>query len=1102
MKVNTLLAKLLYFVAIFSVASNSVAQMKAEHIDRNGEGGLPLKPTRIVEFTTTEGTHMSVDVSPDGKTIVFDLLGDLYLLPIGGGKASPLRRGIEFDTSPRFSPDGEHIAFTSDRSGSSNIWTINADGSGLRQITWETKGRLISPVWSPDGKAVIVFRPWVDRDGFDKPALWKYDVDSGSGSLIPIAGAVRGGAAYDARGQSIFYVGQGDTKSVRSIKMFDIASGQTLSFSIPVGEGGYVTRPLVSPDGKLLAFAAIKHSQTAYPMLSDRSEFLVRSIRENRLEETDLPLGVPNAPVTNSSGIERSHTDRVPGYAFTPDSRSIVFAADGKIQRVDLATKEVTQIPFTADVKAELAALVFHKVPLPDSPLLVKGIHDANESADGKHIVFSALGRIWTMRLTRGAKPKRLTKTPIDDPMVLEYEPSFSPDGKWVAYVHWSHEGRGTIVKVLMGGGHVITLTRDVVPQAYTSLRWAGDGKRLVFFATPVSEFLKGPGTQFGRPRLATNVGWVAADGGPARILPTPPFEADLDWISNRSLTVSSDGREVTWLRRERSGSKLQTAPLDATDISQVRTDAIVDQFAQTVFPSPDRRWGVSLAVAFSGNGFTIHPLPLGQAGAIARIDHDIDDGKGFRVPFSNAFDVRWSPDGKWLTWAWAGRYYRLPWDEAIAKQGKVWPQVTVIDLRVPRSWPTGVILLRGARVITMDPRGVRPVSGPDGTVYETNPMIIEQGDILISGRRIVAVGSSGSLRAPKTARIVNVTGKTIIPGMMHMHGHQRDPTVIPTLFPYSGTDLSFGVTTVRGVGAHDRRQNAREELVESGQVIGARYFGATFTEYPRRNRFINASPEEQIQAAKDMDRSLIKEYSSSDRRWAQKLTMEANRAGLNVAGHNEYSAIFDGNTTMEHGWHVPVSRGARADWRQLAALSGTTLSIHIGLRVNPPELVGDRQRRFPWRVTENQPPMSWESGVASLAKGYRDILRAGGNIVEGGDRHYGGPFVHEFLQSSVRWGEFTPAEALRCVTMNSARALGVADDLGSIEAGKIADLVVLNSNPLDDIANATDVLYVMKDGFMYEGETLDQVWPSEKPYPRYPWIAKPGDTAAPAKPQ
>src|ERR1700716_354109 len=118
--------------------------------------GLPLKSDRKVEFTTDEGTWLSLDVSPDGKTIAFELVGDLFTLLIEGGQAKLISGGMAFDSQPKFSPDGQWITFISDREGSENIWIIHPDGTGAKQISKDPNSEFTSPSWAPGGKYIFV----------------------------------------------------------------------------------------------------------------------------------------------------------------------------------------------------------------------------------------------------------------------------------------------------------------------------------------------------------------------------------------------------------------------------------------------------------------------------------------------------------------------------------------------------------------------------------------------------------------------------------------------------------------------------------------------------------------------------------------------------------------------------------------------------------------------------------------------------------------------------------------------------------------------------------------------------------------------------------
>src|SRR5688500_15007180 len=119
---------------------------------------LPLKSSRTVKFTTDEGTWMSVDVSPNGQSIVFDLAGDVYTLPLDGGKATRISEGMGFDVQPRWSPDGAKIVFVSDRDGSDDVWVMDADGKNPKQVTRSDRTQFVAPEWTPDGKYIVVAR--------------------------------------------------------------------------------------------------------------------------------------------------------------------------------------------------------------------------------------------------------------------------------------------------------------------------------------------------------------------------------------------------------------------------------------------------------------------------------------------------------------------------------------------------------------------------------------------------------------------------------------------------------------------------------------------------------------------------------------------------------------------------------------------------------------------------------------------------------------------------------------------------------------------------------------------------------------------------------
>ena len=159
---------------LFSLTPLPVAQSRQDNdkaaADAIRTKGLPLVTTRTLSFTTSEGTWMSLDLSRDGRTIVFELLGDLYTLPVTGGEATRITSGQAYDMQAAFSPDGKRIVFVSDRNGSENIWIANADGTKARALTTTERENYMSPIWTPDGDYVIAAKG---------PQLWLYHESGG-----------------------------------------------------------------------------------------------------------------------------------------------------------------------------------------------------------------------------------------------------------------------------------------------------------------------------------------------------------------------------------------------------------------------------------------------------------------------------------------------------------------------------------------------------------------------------------------------------------------------------------------------------------------------------------------------------------------------------------------------------------------------------------------------------------------------------------------------------------------------------------------------------------------------------------------------------------
>ena len=304
----------------------------------------PGQRLRQVPINVSEGTWMNVDVSPDGRTIAFDLLGDIYTMPIAGGTPRRISSGLAFDMQPRFSPNGQLIAFTSDRGGGDNIWVMNVDGTGVRQVSRETFRLLNAPTWSPDGQYIAARKHFTTQRSAGTGEIWLYHV-SGVGEGVALVERPNpqfqkelGEPAYAPNGQSIYFTrnttpgntfeyAQDSNQQIFAIERFDMATGERST--VAGGPGGAV-RPTPSPDGRWLAFVH---------RTGGRSRLFLRDLRSGEQRQLYADLDQDLQETWAIHGV-------YPNMAWTPDSNTIVFWAGGKIRRINRDGAAGAEIPF------------------------------------------------------------------------------------------------------------------------------------------------------------------------------------------------------------------------------------------------------------------------------------------------------------------------------------------------------------------------------------------------------------------------------------------------------------------------------------------------------------------------------------------------------------------------------------------------------------------------------------------------------------------------------------------------------------------------------------------------------------------------------------
>jgi Tol biopolymer transport system component len=1055
--------------------------------------GLPLKPERKIEFTVDEGSWLSLSVSPDGKTILFDLLGDLYTLPITGGEAKRITDGLPFDSQPVFSPDGKLIAFTSDRDGSENLWIANADGSEPRQLSKEKEAEFISPSWTPDGEYVLISR---NQQGLGVHEIWMYSIHGGTGVQVTKSIPAGSTAANLPQAQRLNFLGAVATPDGKYFYYARRTGSFTYNATFPLWQ--IVRRDRTTGDEDVITSAP---GSAFRPVLSPDGSHLVYGTRfdtESGLRIRDLSTGEDRwlkYPVQRDDQESRATRDVLPGYDFTPDGKEVVVCYGGKIHRVQVATGESTVVPFRAQVSLDLGPELKFESRIEEGPVHARLIQGPVQSPDGNRLVFSSLTHLYTLDVQSG-KPARLSSGKMP-----EYQPAWSPDAQYIAYVTWSEQG-----------GHIWRLRTDgqsqperltSIPGYYQDPAWTPDGSRIVALRGSIRDREEAQ-TGFGA-QIGLDVVWIPSVGGkpqlivPARGVGKPHFTHD----NERVYVYSPQG--------------LQSFRFDGTDrrthlkvVGKNLTQAPQPPAARDVRISPTGKQ----ALALVNDQLYLLDVPVtgGEAPTV--------NVSSPSVPLKKLTDVgadsfAWADDGKTITWSLGSSYFRQPVstvtfdaparsssdDEektaeaqpASANKGAKKYEEYAVDIEVPRHKPSGTAVLRGAKAITMH-----------------GDEVIPDADIVVTDNRFTAVGRRGSFAVPSSAKIIDLKGATIMPGIVDVHAHWTEikrGVLDLQSWPFLA-NLAYGVTTGRDPQTGTNDTFAYQDLIDTGDVLGPRAFSTgpgifasndfqsyqdTLAVVTRYKKYYRTNTVKSYTVGNRKQREWIVQASKENR------LMPTTEGALDLK--LDLTHAIDGFSGNEHALPIVplyadvvntfVKSGITYTPTLLVAYGGPwaenyfyeTTEVHDDAKMRhfiPHEVLDVKSQRRPWFRKEEQ---AFPKLAASAAK----IVRAGGRVCIGGHGQIQGLQCH-WEMWALQSGGLTNFEVLRAATIQGAEAIGYAKDIGSIERGKLADLIVLNKDPLVDIHNTNTIRYVMKNGELFEGDTLNQVWPQQKPLPELWW--------------
>jgi Tol biopolymer transport system component len=966
--------------------------------------------------TVSEGTNIAATVSPDQSTIVADLQGVLWSIPLQGGTAKQLTDPLLEPARPDYCPRGGAIAFEAYRGGTFHIWTMKPDGSSLRQIT-NGHGDDREPRFSPDGTKIAFSSDRAFKGSYD---IWVVDVASGRLTQRTSGPEDEFEPAWSPDSSEIAFVTGVGNNGTRIQAINTTGAIRTV---VTAPTGARLNSPSFSPDGKKIAYIQF----------------------------------AANKSVLMISGVPAGAGDDVfPFYANWLAGDRILYTGNGKIRLTTLDNGETRDIPFQATFTLNRPAYRHKRFHLDSATAeQAMGIVSPALSPDGKRVVFEALNQLWLMDI--GGKPQLLTND-----QYYKEDLAWSPDSRSIAY---SSDKAGTediyILDLTTKKEKRVTSFGD---SAEVSSAWSPDGKKLAyqnqFGATFILDLAVGTHRQVIAPLFAPSKPSWSANGKTIAVAALKPYTRRFREGTSQILTADVASGAVTY-----------TEPAPFESLSTRGEDGPIY--------SPD---GSSMAFVM-GSVLWIRPVDANgvPAGPARQINHEVTDAP------------TWSGDSRHLLYLSNGKL-RL-----IAADGSN-PTTVPLDL----TW--------------------RNESAPQRTIVHAGRLWDGRGpqersdvDIIVVNGRIQAVEPHRDRSAsdPK-ARMVDASALTVIPGLWETHTHQW----ISGKFYGDRLGrlwLAYGVTELQSEGDPAYRAVETREAFASGARLGPRFFASGEAIDGERiyYNFMRPTTSEaqldlELSRAQALDYDLLKTYVRLPHEMQQRAVKFAHeKIGVVTASHYMLPGMAYGMDGMTH-----VSATARLgfaytrssagvsyqDMKSLFEISGmwdiSTSFSSTALYADDPAMVDDRRLttlNTPWDEKVLRAKRDLESGkkLRELPEGFRGaagadrvvtldslkkeeetvsaILHGGGTVLAGTDSPLDSvaTALHLNLRAQVKYG-VEPWRALQTVTILAAKAFGAANDLGTVEPGKLADLAFVDGDPLREIKDAAAVRFVMKEGKLY----------------------------------
>ena len=1019
----------------------------------------PHGPTHEVALDLREGTWMSVAVR--GDRVIFDLLGDLWSMPLSGGDATRLTQGAAWDLQPAFSPDGTQVAYVSDAGGSEQIWLMNADGTGARQLTDDHDARFTEPVWDPSGRWIFGRRRTVDTRSIGVTEIWQIHLDGGKGFALtsldstPHAAEAQpskdGKYLYFSSRAGRFTYDENPVGGLWSIVRLDRVTSEVRDV---VSGAGSAARPTLSPDGKSMAFISRDRNHTVLELLD---------LASGQRRVLDGDLGVDQMEGFALHGL-------YPTMAWLGDQELLLWKK-GKLVRLRL-DGTTTEVPFHAAGSWRLTDVPRWQRAVPDQ-VQAKVIRWPVQAPDGR-IAFSAMGQLW-VRGKDGAISALSKGT--------GYAPAWSPDGKTLAWTSWSDTEGGRLHLTRDGKDEVLPIDGQLVNPA-----WSEDGSQLVVLRGGAGNLDEDLGqapwfeivllTRTPKKTWESRVVTTTPNRGPGSHAPRLHLHGGRVWyLEDRDAAPRTPGDSALVSVQVDGKDKRDHLLFDGADEAVISPDftRVAYQQHHEVWVTALPTWGQTLTVADGG-------LPT----------HKLSPEPGTWLS--------WTPDSKAVLWSMGALIKRLPLDglgstpetekddtqeddQKVKEVDDPKLERIPVDLTLPRAKPTATVAYTHARAITM--RGDE---------------VIEDATLVVQGDRLQSVTAGGA--PPAGAEVVDLRGKTVLPGLIdvHAHLHFSSGDVLPEQEWRYQTALDFGVTTVHDPSASTELVFTQAERVEAGLMVGPRVYSTGSVLYGALSNDGADTPDadaarwhvRRMQASGAMSVKVYQQSRREQRQWYTAACRELQVLCVAEGGGDlwqDLNMMVDGIHADEHALSVSplyadvlgLFAGSKTADTLGTAHSPTLLVAYGGLSgehyfyqkyspLDDPRLLRHYPRRLldarAWRLPIMAQDEDWNH--QSVARDVAHLAERGVLTTLGAHGQLQGLGGHWELWGLAGSGAMTPMQALRSATYNGARYLGLDQQLGSLEPGKLADFVVLDANPLDDIHNSTKISLVVKNGSAY----------------------------------